>query len=196
MNVYHRDLCRQLGELLLEDPAVAALYTYAKRAEHGELFEAIFDDPRHYLAITTIRNIDQWGPRRTRRAVEAAVDWLCGVADGPVIALGSTPGRWLYLLDPAGEQHLAAFTGAVKAGYGQRVSLDTGTVAFLPWRTLGDMIADAQHAHEIASTVRRRGRSAEHMHANPDELAVHSLHPQRPASTRTEPGLYRPLVNA
>jgi hypothetical protein len=186
----------KLGDALIDaDPALAAIDRTARADEQDRSTDDIFDRPRHWLALTCVRDIDQLGPRKQARAVACARDWLGGVADSPVITLGSDPGRWLYLVDNAGHEHLNKRTRAIWAGYSQWVYLDTGTVAYLPWRRFGDMIADAHEGQQLAVATQRRGHSSVRMHVADAELA--SLIRGQIVRPRTDTELvYRPLVAA
>lgn len=179
--------------LLDDDPAAHALWWGAVQDEDDRAMDDITDKPRHWLAITIARDMPRRAGRRAR-VVDAAHDWLSGVADGPLIPLGREPGKWLYLLDAHGLEHVDDADLRVDAGFGRHVYLDTGVVTFLPWRTPGALLADVHEAHQRALAHRATGRGSMAMHVSMAELAELEL---APALAPADPyPTYRPLAAA
>lgn len=185
---------RIAGGLLDDDPAAHALWWGAVKDEDDRDMDDITDHPMHWLAITIARGMPRFGADRRARIVDAAHDWLSGVADGPLIPLGREPGKWLYLLDHHGLEHVDDADLRVDAGFGRCVYLDTGVVTFLPWRTPGALLADVHEAHQRALAHRVAGRGSMAMHISMAELAELDL---APALAPADPyPTYRPLAVA
>lgn len=195
-SLYPADVFDRIARAVIEDdPAGHALYWGAVADEDGRAVDDITDRPKHWLAVTVARGLDALGPRKRSRAVDAAHEWLTGVADGPLLPLGTQPGRWLYLMDVDGLNHIDRRRLRVNLGFSQRVYLDTGVVSFLPWRTPGAILADAYDAHQRALAFRERGRGCFRLHASAAELAELDLAPRTAPAPDPLP-IFRPFATA
>jgi hypothetical protein len=184
---------RIAANLFEDDPAGRRLYWNAVTVEHGRDLLDLESAPTYRLAVTVIRGVDRLGPRRAQTAVNLAWQALASVADGPLLPLGHTRGKWLYFMDGDGFENSDRLIRPLRPRIGLPFYLDTGVIAFLPWRKPGRLLRDVHEANLIAAREAKRGTGGCSFHISHHELVETGIVRER---SRDDAPIFRPLVAA